>query len=86
MGPQANVLLSAVRISSWPFFLTTYVCLFPTHQLSPFPVRTRTCNTVDSADVWIMIRVTRCWVCHVLYCVEVHQLTLKWKSGKHKCQ
>ena len=57
MGPQANVLHSAVRISSWlVWILGSCLCLSSTQQFSPLPVLAITCDKPGSADAWITIR------------------------------
>jgi len=81
MGPEANVLHSAVRISSWLFWTVDLcLCLSSAQQFSPFPVRAITYNRPGSADAWITIRVRRWWVCCVLNCIEVHLAV--WLQGE----
>ena len=79
MGPGANVLHSAVRISSWLFgTVCSCLCLYSTQQFSQFLV-TITCNRPGNADAWVTIRIRRCWIC-VLNCIEVHIAV--WLQGE----
>jgi len=62
MGPEANVLQSALRISSRLFWnVASCLCLSSTQQFSPFPVRAITCNrpgNAESEDVGFVV----CWI------------------------
>jgi len=81
MGPGANVLHSAVGISSGLFgTVGSCLCLYSTQQFSQFPVTIITCNRPGNADAWVTIRIRRCWLCCVLNCVEVHLAV--WLQGE----
>ena len=54
MGPEANVLHCAVRISLWLFWTEgSYLCLSSTEHFSLFPLRAITCDRPGTADAWI---------------------------------
>ena len=52
MGPEANVLQSALRISSCLLWnVASCLCLSSTQQFSPFPVTAITCNRPGNAEL-----------------------------------
>jgi len=72
MGPEANVLHPAVRISSLLFWTVgSHICLSSTEP-SQFPLTAITCHTPGTTEAWITGRVIRCWVCCALNCIQVH--------------
>ena len=72
MGPEANVLHPAVRISSLLFWTVgSNKCLSSTEP-SQFPLTAITCHMPGTAEAWITNRVIRCWVCCVLNFIQVH--------------
>jgi hypothetical protein len=88
MGPETNVLHSAVRFlrDYFEFQVHAYV-LSSTQQFSRLPVLAITCNKPGSADAWITIREIRHWL---MQCKRIQWRVCsaknKVKRTKVKCQ
>jgi hypothetical protein len=82
MGPEANVLLPAVTISSLLFWTVgSRICPSSTEP-SQFPLEAITCHTPGNAEAWITNWVIKYWVCCVLNCMTTSRNVTDWDVTK----
>jgi len=82
MGPEANVLLPAVTISSLLFWTVgSHICPSSTEP-SQFPLEAITCHTPGNAEAWITNWVIKYWVCCALNCMTTSRNVTDWDVTK----